>query len=171
MTITATSTLLSITSTLLETYADGSTHALTVRVRYNCNTGTTIEVEEEDIDTDTLELTPAAIGQSNTFSEGVYYIEVKATPNSSGTVYTDTYIWYYAPTVPCKLLAYYADKSIDCLNTQPCNHNEYFWAYVFHDLLSQANTCTEFTYSKACVVYESMSAILGTTNNGDCGCS
>lgn len=166
MTVTATTNLITVQSTLLETYV--GTHELSVRVRYNCNTGTVLELEEEDIDVDEYSFAPAAIGQTSTFSEGVYFIEVKAL---GGTTYTESYILYYAPTQPCKLIAYYADKGIDCLNSQPCEHNEYFWAYVFHDLLTQANTCTEFTYQKACTLYDALTAILGTTNNGDCGCN
>lgn len=167
MTITATTNTFTVTSTLLE-LAD--THTVTLRYRYNCNAGATIAVEEEDVTVDEITLTPASLGMTSVFSEGVYFIEIKAVP-VSGNTQTETYILYYAPTIPCELIAYYADKGIDCLNERPCDNNEYFWAYVFHDLLLNANTCSEFTYEKTCTLWEALTAIIGTTNNGDCGCN
>lgn len=170
MTLTASSDQIVIESTVIDAFILDDTHPLTLTVTTNCGTPVVIEIAAEDLEVDdTFIVTPAMLDATITeFAQGVYRFVLKY---AAPTTQTDTYNLYWAPGIECKLLDYFAAKGIDCLEKQPCGHNEHFWLFAYHYLLSRMNTCTAFTYQGACNMWTMISNILETTDDGDCGCN
>lgn len=159
---------MTLTSDAIQALIDDDTGSLSLKVTYNCGTPTTIAITTGDLTGSTYVLSFSSLGQSTRFQDGVYYLELSYL---NDTAVSDTSIEYVSVTIPCQLINLYADKTIDCLSEKPCAENEYFWAAVFHDLLGQAGICSKFTYTNACSMWTTMNTILGTINDGDCGCS
>lgn len=158
---------LTIESEVIDAFIDDP-GTLTIEVTYNCGTAVEAELAAEDLDGSTYVLTPEFMSQTgDAFSDGVYYVYLKHLLGD--TLIEDTRVYYIGQEVNCKLIEYYADWSIDCLNSLPCDKNFYFWPFVFHYLLNRSNSCQEFTYTKACKLWTTMNTMLDETDI-DCGC-
>lgn len=112
-------------------------------------------------------VTLADLNMTTVITNGVYNFKLKYVDTVS---YTDTAIVYINKDIACKLINYYAGVGIKELECESCAQNEYFFPYVFDDLLQRANTCDDFTFDNACCLYDTLTTILDTVKINECGC-
>lgn len=172
-------TTITISGNALEEYMGNSPKTGTLKLYiYNCSSATPIIIDltqtiasPKTINGTTGSynyiVTLSDLAMTTVITNGVYNFKLKYVDSTS---YEDAAIVYINKDVACKLINYYASFGLKELECQDCSQNEYFFPYVFDDLLQRANTCDDFTFDNACCLYDTLTMILDNTKINQCGC-
>jgi hypothetical protein len=159
-----------ITSDLISAYIDIITtvppgvpsYTLTLTVTYNDSIPVVINLTSANLSTitDSYILTPSALGQETTFSEGIYKLELVKSDNNS----KESLCIPIITTLKCRVMEYVAklikeDKELD-------------YILLLLELLYKSNECADCNCEDALIIYNHILEILNTdTILEDCGCT
>lgn len=173
-------TTITISGNALEQYMSNSPKTGTLKLEvYNCSSASPaviIDLTQTIATPKTINgtvgsynyiVTLSDLNMTTVITNGVYNFKLKYVDTTS---YEDTSIVYINKDIACKLINYYADFGLKDCELKKCSENEYFFPYMFDDLLQRANSCNDFTFDNACMLYNTMITLLDTTKLNDCGC-
>ena len=170
MTITLNSdgSILTFTSTLLESSEGKTITQLELTAKLNCSSTPTVIVLDdliEDVTNSSLPV-PSIVYYDDetktTYCDGIYYFELKVTYNNGEIEYegTESKCMFIDVTTKCDLLTYYSD-------TKDMN------ALFYYNALLVGGDCDACNCAELCSLYSELKTLLGNgnTSSTDNGCS
>ena len=159
-------TTLTLDTTIIDDLIANPGGSLSLVVYPTCESpGITIPILVGGLSAGTYVLNSSALGMS-VFAEGPYRFVFKFINGS--TVLIEDKIFLIYKDILCKIIKYYADKNITCLEESPCQDNVILWPYIHFDLLKQVHLCSIVCHAEACSMWKMLSDLVGKTV--DCGC-
>lgn len=130
------------------------------------STGITVEIQTGDLEVDnTYILNSSELGMSEKFDEGAYRFFFKFIGNDE--VVTEDKLYFIHHDIDCKLVKFYGNQNIDCLDVN-CFEDFIIWPYIFFDLLKSIDRCSGICHKEGCSMWENLKDKVDQTVS--CGC-
>lgn len=172
MTSTHTCEEIVVSSDILADFTTLSTNTLALLVKYNCGTAQTLEIVFNDIVDGSFSFGPSDIGQTDTFSDGVYSLTLVSTEEDSS--YAQEFNCIYMDCITsCKIVnatesikSKYKIANFTDFNriTDPLLKKEVFnimYMLQLHTALQFVGSCTACTCDNGCELWCTLSKLLG----------